>query len=189
MEKISRKTIKEKGHFTIEAIGPFVAGTIVLPGHPPLSADPTQSKPADPGIVIRFAKAARRTFDVLAAADDYATKMMATVRGIKTAEMREEQKDYFIDEMIGFLNDYRLWHEGDIEFYKSPEEVNAEREFEQIASIGTDKMLEDLQRRGVLPKGKLSKEDINTALRAFLKDKNLGKGSAAATKEQQNAGG
>ena len=183
--ELTRKLLKERGHFIIEAKGTCPGG-IVLPGHVPMSSDPVKGDPAYPGIVLKFSKRGRRTFDVYEAAEEYATKVQAAIRGPKSASQRAKIKDEYIDEVILYLNSSRYWESGDIELYRSPDEINAEREKEQLADIPTDKMLADLQRRGILPKGKVSQEDVSKALRAFLKEQSFGKGSA---KEQANAGG
>lgn len=165
--ELTKELVKEKGHFIIEAKNNFVPGVIVVPGHPPLSADPHRGLPATPGILIRFSKGMKRVFDVNHAADEYSVAMLATERE-KGPNTRKKHKDMFIKETMDYLNNTDYWRNGQIELFRSPEEIREEAKLEMMAEIPEDDLIAELIRKGVVPEG-MSKAEIQKHLRAVLK--------------------
>ena len=60
-EALTKELIKEKGHFIIEAKNNFVPGVIVIPGYPPVSADPQRG----------LARQSRNPYQVLKGRETY----------------------------------------------------------------------------------------------------------------------
>ena len=171
MAELTKELIKQKGHFTIEARNNFVPGVIVIPGYPPVSADPHRGLPASPGILIRFSKGMRRTFDVNNAADEYAVAMLAAERGERGPAAKKKHRDIFIREVTEYLSKGKgniLWEANQIELYRSPEEMREEAKIKMLSEIPEDDHIAELVRKGVIPEG-LSREQIQKTLRAELK--------------------
>ena len=127
--------------------------------------------PASPGILIKFSKGVRRTFDVNAAADEYAIAMLAAERGERGPKQKKAHKDTFVNEVMEYLSIGRgksYWQAEQVELYKSPEEIREEAKLERLAEIPEDDLIAELARKGVISEN-LSREEIQKKLRAELK--------------------
>lgn len=165
----THEDIEEKGHFIIEAIGSSVAGRIYLPGFPKFEGNPKTGEQPHPGIQIIWSDPGRRVFDVIAASKDYGNTMLALYKGNKTPKKRQEFEKQFVDEILNFLGTWDEWANGTVIWWRSTEEINAERDAEAAASISDDTLISELRRRGDIPEdGEISEEDALKIARKLL---------------------
>lgn len=169
LEVPTEKEIPKIGHFRLEAKGKFVPGTIVLPGHVPMSPDIRNGVKAYPGITIKWEDhGGRRVFDVLAAATDFGQKLSASTPGFQGQKERKAYEKEFIREIIRFLETSEYWQREDIVLWRSPEEIGRERDMQTADAVPTDHLIESLQRRGELPSGDIDPDTLKKNLREFL---------------------